>query len=429
MKKISAILGAGLGVFLSTCSVGCSEKKTDNGAFDYEIYGVGIEQTLPLSWTGLEEDVSIDFSSSNEAVATVNASGEVVGKSIGSTTITAKTKSEEFTCTVEVNDGQYTEFDGEETFIKWEGRNFTYKNMMNCFNTASGFEALFYGTSCTAEIVAGAKGDENNPAKLCVMIDDMHTPEDNNIVLNADRKTYTYTLAENLEEGFHKIRVYKVTEALESSVAFQSISTDGYFWARPKDKKYKIEVYGDSISVGMNNMHDSEKEVSAPQNGCMTYGWLAAEQVGADVNIFARNGIGMNWSWGANIFMKSHYKRTYCAEHNFLDIKTNPYWNFKSYIPDVVIINVGTNDTWCDTGYNDQAYIKEMKNFCRNLNNEYGTTTKILLCGGVMTSANITALSSVAVDFENVEVVVLPFFGGHPSKAQHKIIATHFRGN
>lgn len=90
-----------------------------------------------------------------------------------------------------------------------------------------------------------------------------------------------------MSEGFHKIRVYKITEARYSSVAFKSFKTDGYFWARPNDKKYKLEFYGDSITVGLSNMRDQEQEVPSPQNGCMTYGWLAAEQIGADVNIFA----------------------------------------------------------------------------------------------------------------------------------------------
>ena len=425
MKKISAILGAGLGVFLSTCSVGCSEKKTDNATFDYEIYGVGVEQTLPLSWTGLREDVSIDFTSSDEAVATVNASGEVVGKSIGSATITAKSKSEEFTCTVEVNDGQYTEFDGEETFIKWEGRNFTYKNMMHCYNTASGFEALFYGTSFTAEIAAGKR---EYPVTLCVMIDDKHTPENNNIVLDADENVYSYTLAENLEEGFHRIRVYKLTEAYESSVAFKSVSTDGYFWARPKDKKYKIEVYGDSITTGVDNLENVESGY-LPQNGCMTYCWLAAEQVNADINVFARSGIGMNWSWDMGIYMKSQYKRTYCAEHNFLRVKTNPTWNFKSYIPDAVIINVGTNDSACYNGFDESGYINEMVKLCQALNESYGTNTKLLFVKLGSGSPHVSAQRKIVEQIPNAEQIILSYSGNvHPTVTQHKAVANELAG-
>ena len=387
--------------------------------FEYSIYGVGIEKSTPMSLIGVGENANVSFTSSDETIATVNEKGEGVGKSEGSVTITAKTALRKFTCTVEVNDGKYEELTGEETFVKWEVRNFTYKKLMNCFNTASGFEVLFYGPTFSAEIAAGSR---TYPVTMCVMVDDLHTPLNNNIVLDADGNAYSYVLAENLPEGFHRIRVYKLTEAYESSVAFKSMQTDGYFWARPNDKQYKIEVYGDSISTGVDNLTDSAEGMLA-QNGCMTYGWLAAQQVGADINIFARQGIGINWSWNMGIYMKTQYKRTYCAEHNFLNVKTNPSWDFQSYIPDVVIINIGTNDVSCDTGFDEAAYIKQMKNFCQSLNDLYGTKTKILLCGGAMVSTNVPALNEIASSFKNAEVLLFPYTGIHPTVEQHQVMA------
>lgn len=422
MKKILATISALCCFLLTSCNFNLGDIIMKEAGFDYAIYGVGIEKTLPLSWKGVKENSSIEFKSSNESIATVNAEGEVVGKNEGSVIITAKSKWAQFSCTVEVNNGKYKELTGEENLVKWEGRNFTYKKTMNCYNAASGFEVLFYGTSFSAEIAAGTR---QYPVTMCVMIDDLHTPQDNNIVLDSDGNTYSYVLAENLPEGFHKIRVYKLTEAYESSVAFKSMETDGYFWARSNNKKYKIEVYGDSITTGVDNL---EGVGNVPvgylkQNGCMTYSWLAAEQVGADINIFARNGIGMNWSWDMGIYMKTQFKRTYCAEHNFLNVKTNPTWNFQSYIPDVVIINVGTNDTHCGNGFDEDAYIKEIRKLCQTLNEEYGTQTKLLLCSGIITSVNIPALFTVAKEFQNAEVLNLPYVGRHPIIEEHQEIA------
>lgn len=421
MKKIVAFLTIVLTLVSLMSACGTKEAENyANGFFEYAFYGVGVEEMLQLEWTGVEEGETLNFSSSDTNIAFVNSYGVVVGISEGVVTVTAKSEKHGFSCIVEVNNGQYAELTGKETFIKWEGRNFTYNNMVNCFNTASGFEALFYGTSFNAEIVAGAKG---GVVKLCVMVDDLHTPMDNNIEVKADKKVHTYELAKNLSEGYHRIRVYKITEATESSVAFKSVQTDGYFWARPKNKQYKIEVYGDSITVGMNNMREEENDVSAPQNGCMTYCWLAAEKLDADINVFARSGIGMNWSWGDEIYMKSQYKYTYCSESNFLDVETNPLWDFKSYVPDVVVINLGTNDTYCDAGFDEKAYIEEMRKLCQNLLNEYGAKTKILLCAGITATEHMPSLMKLAEENENIEFVQLPSTPGHPNKEHHKTIA------
>ena len=96
-------------------------------------------------------------------------------------------------------------------------------------------------------------------------------------------------LAENLEEGAHTIRVCKLTEPFTTSLGFVSLETDGYFLNRPKDRALKLEVYGDSITVGHKNMRTTAEEpddsADKIQNGCMTYAWLAAEKVNAELNL------------------------------------------------------------------------------------------------------------------------------------------------
>ena len=430
MKGKSLIFSAMAAVIItsSMCSVGCFQKNGDEnipkGKFDYAAYGVDVEESMQLSWNTVSESSKLTFASSDESIVTIDETGMITGKQKGTATITAteyksETDTHTFTCTVEINDGIYSALNGEETFIKWEGRNFIYNNVVNCFNSASGFETLFYGTSFSAEIVAGSAGSE---VKLAVMVDDLHTPTDNNITLSPTRTPTNYVLAENLEEGYHRIRVYKLTEAMQSSVAFKSMKTDGYFWARPNDKKYKIEIYGDSITVGYNNMREEMAESPSPQNSCMTYGWLAAQQIDADVNIIARTGIGMSSSNGANFYMKNAYKLTYCAETEFLGYnKRNPKWDFTKYIPDVVVINVGTNDGW--GGVLARDYIRLMREMTQDLIDKYGSNTKILYCGGVITSAFMTELLDLADEFPNAQVMMLPSVGLHPNAAQHQEIA------
>lgn len=88
------------------------------------------------------------------------------------------------------------------------------------------------------------------------------------------------------------MRVYKITEAYTTSLAFSEISTDGYFTDRPEDRSCKIEIYGDSITVGHNNLRGTPEENDSDnmQNGCLTYAWLAAEEFGRGYPLYGPYG-------------------------------------------------------------------------------------------------------------------------------------------
>lgn len=260
------------------------------------------------------------YKSSAPELISVDENGLLTGLAQkGNATITVSVLSESsqtpvktLQCEAVINNGYYQNLIGEEQFIKWHGRKFFYRNAVNCFNTASGFEITFYGTSLTAEITSA--GGET--LQLCVLTDgETDTVSEENILsLSQTKLKQAYTLAEGLELGVHTVRVLKISEAYFTSVAYHSIQTDGYFYARPSDKDLKIEVYGDSISVGKGNARPNvfdESDTDKKTNDCATYAWYAAQDLNAEVRVQARTAIGMNFSWGSTYTMSNAWDDTY----------------------------------------------------------------------------------------------------------------------
>ena len=397
-------------------------------AFKNSVYGVGVDEDIALSLDNSANVKSVVYSEDSEYVS-IDETGTVHGESIGTAQISASVtyidnSTSEISCQVEVNDGCYETLTMQESFVKWVGRNFVRNDCVNFFNTASGFETTFYGTQLKAELTSA--GDQT--PRICVLIDGETSPSEKIIDLSKTKSKQEIVLASGLAEGYHTVKVYKITEALHGSIAVNSLQTDGFFYEKPAEKPLKIEVYGDSISTGYKNLRNGleESDVSNEnmQNGCLTYAWLAAQSLNAEISVMAREGIGMSYSYGASILMKNDWNKTYCAEKDYLGYNNyNPTWNFDNYIADVAIINVGSNDYWWSS-YNASTYKEEVSTLCKNLLKKHGDGLKIVLVYGMMTSGNGAPLEEIAARHDSVYAVQLDKSAGHHPRINDHINAS-----
>ena len=375
-------------------------------SFDYEecSIGVGVSKMLDISLDNVE---IVGFSSSDESVVSVADDGTVTGVKIGKAEVTVTAASvsdgEELSdvATVFVNPEGYNELSGNERAVKWLGRTFYAQGAVNCYDTASGFEVRFYGTKLSAKIISAG----NKTPQICVAVDGQKIASAAVIDLSKTKAERDYILAENLDEGIHVVRVYKITEAFTSSMGVKKIASDGYLINTPKTNKLKIEVYGDSITTGHNNLRETAAEAADTadkvQNGCLTYAFLTAQNLKAEISVHARVGIGVYSAWGYSFVLKNNWKKTYLSENDFLYNGINPEWDFRKYVPDVVVIN----DVWFD--WNETQYKTDLKKICDEIFTLYGTNLKIVLVGGMMTSGNMSAMKAVAQEYAGGKVSVL----------------------
>ena len=151
----------------------------------------------------------------------------------------------------------------------------------------------------------------------------------------------TYALAARLASGPHDLLLYRRTEAFLGETTFNGfdLAATAFLPGDPAPSR-RLEVIGDSISAGYGNEGSFPCTFGAPtENHYLTYEALAARALGAELYTEAWSGIGMmrNNDGGTMNTMPQLYPRT-------LPDSASSAWSFATYVPDAVLINLGSND-------------------------------------------------------------------------------------
>ncbi|KAJ4325103.1 hypothetical protein N0V84_003647 [Fusarium piperis] len=146
-----------------------------------------------------------------------------------------------------------------------------------------------------------------------------------------------------LPKGTHTVELRKRSEASFGSFRITGVSTDGSLIPTSVPKR-KIEIIGDSISVGygLDGVLPCTDSAILQNNG-KTYGAVAARALGADYSVVAWSGKGLTRNYASTTPdpmppMPILYTRYGANDHD------NSFTFPKSWIPDAVVINLGTND-------------------------------------------------------------------------------------
>ncbi|WP_102714800.1 SGNH/GDSL hydrolase family protein [Paenibacillus castaneae] len=151
------------------------------------------------------------------------------------------------------------------------------------------------------------------------------------------------SIAEGLDpNAVHLFEIYKRTEAMFGTVQFLGavLPEGGSFLAPPPHKDRRIEIIGDSISVGSGNEgKDGDPNIAEHENNSLAYGTLAALALDAEHHTVAISGIGLTVNYG------DERVNTMKDQYELLNpLHAEPKWDFSQWIPHVVVINLGTND-------------------------------------------------------------------------------------
>ncbi len=161
------------------------------------------------------------------------------------------------------------------------------------------------------------------------------------------------------------IKVLKEVQAMPSDdkhcMQIHALRTDGHFLP-VEEKKYKIEFIGDSITSGEGSMGAVIEEDWIPmwfstQNN---YARMVADEVQAEYRIISQSGWGAYTSWDNNpkAAIPLYYEKVCGVLNGEKNSALGAYElnDFNEWQPDVVVINLGTNDggafnspEWLDT--------------------------------------------------------------------------------
>ncbi len=213
--------------------------------------------------------------------------------------------------------------------INYYGRVKTDKTEGTLFvNPASGFEFSFSGTEVSAVF---SSGYENN--KIRVYVDNDKEGE----VIYTEEET---KLCYNLSDGKHTVKVLKCTE-LGYTITLKEIKGAKKYFAPSEKPQLKFLFYGDSITAGYGIL-GGELYSYNNSDATLTYAKLLADYYNADFSVIAMSGITANLPNGDGGVYAWLKNQTYFGtnEEKYKSLT----WNDDDYKPDIVFINLGTND-------------------------------------------------------------------------------------
>ena len=251
----------------------------------------------------------------------------------------------------------------EEALVKWEGR-YEYKektsslpSMMLLYFTATGFTVDFYGTELKAEFYHAKdfNGTLDGNIYYDVKVNDEVLPNlaKRRFCLPSNETRTTVDLVSGLSEKRHTATILKMNEGADGYTGIISISTDGYFYKRDVEKdnsNLKFMAVCASSGSGYGNLaynevsenyHSRTRENSSSLH---SYMYLTARRFGADISYVGQAG------WGVEFPVKKSINgvidKCGITPSNSVDgAKTTGDWDHSKYIPDVILLHIGGNDT------------------------------------------------------------------------------------
>ena len=201
-------------------------------------------------------------------------------------------------------------------------------------------QATFIGTGVTVHLRDERRYQKGN--HYDVYIDDMPPVR----VKPELRSVTDYPIADDLPLGEHTVMLVKRNEDEIGKGVFKGFTFVGEIQEPAPLPERKIQIFGDSISSGTGveakdgSADCNEWEVA--MNAHLSFGAVAARALDAQYHVSARAGIGLiqGYDPGAPT-MPEVYNLLYMQEY---EEGSRVEWDMTSWIPDAVVIALGTND-------------------------------------------------------------------------------------
>lgn len=249
----------------------------------------------------------------------------------------------------------------------------------------------------------------------------------------------TILLADSLAAGPHSARIVYAVEGHELQPAirgFEILGPGARILPAPERPELKIEFIGNSITCGYGLEADSAQVHFAfdNENHILSYAYLTARELDADFNVVARSGIGMYRSYGGDRMgtpgnrMPDVYDRT-------LYYDPDSEWDHSRFEPDIICINLGTNDTSLND-FEISLFEEYYNRFVDHLRQLHPNAKIVLTVGPMLTGELLETMTAahdrIAADCDNVyRFDYTPCDGSlgygadwHPSRRQARLMAS-----
>ncbi|NJM16415.1 MAG: SGNH/GDSL hydrolase family protein [Bacteroidales bacterium] len=175
------------------------------------------------------------------------------------------------------------------------------------------------------------------------------------------------------------------------------------------DNSRRIEFIGNSITCGYGIEGGGSGLMAKYENFYRTYASLAAQSLGAEYHTVAQSGIGMFRNAGGS--QAGDAETMYHFYNQTMRYNKDLLWDFNSFIPQVVTVNLGTNDFFGD-GVNDSLFVERYIKFVDTLRQKYNTAKLVLLTGPMYPNLDLDiAVQAVVAHHKQLGDTNIYFFG------------------
>lgn len=329
---------------------------------------------------------------------------------------------------------------------KLVGRTYLNDDVLWAAFSGAGAEFIYTGKKLDITIVgdgASTVGNADNYARVAVYVDGERVIDD-----MLDEKEKTYTAFESDSEKSVDVQIIKLSECAMSTIGIKPIKLgEGEKIEPAKAKDLKIEFIGDSITCGY-GVDDPDKEhhfKTSTEDVTKAYAYKTAQALDADYSMVSISGYGIISGYTDSgkkpeQTIPQYYDKLGFSYNKFADSLevAGLEWNFDNYKPDIVVINLGTNDMsyaknemtqaefeegyieflkqvrshnpdsyiFCTYGVMGNTLIRNIKNVCDKYSEETGD--------------NKVTFFTLPMQDENKNGIVADW---HPSEATHEICA------
>lgn len=254
--------------------------------------------------------------------------------------------------------------------VKHLGRTYySDEDILWCAFSGTGAEFMFSGKKCTINIIGDVVSVTNqydNHARIGISVNDERVVDD---MITSLEKQYNVIDEDEAVEAV--VRIVKLSEAEMSTFGIASIDVEEGKIEPTGEKELLIEFVGDSITCGYGvddedyNHHFSTKTEDVTR----AYAYKTAEMLNADYSMVALSGYGIISGYttqdtpNSGQTIPQYYDTLGFTYGDFGGMKPqNIKWDFTRRQPDIIVVNLGTNDN---------SYIKGMEDRLASFSREY----------------------------------------------------------
>lgn len=239
-------------------------------------------------------------------------------------------------------------------------------------------------------------GNKDNYARVGIYVDGKRVTDS-----MLDEKEKTYTPVDSKTTVTCTVQIIKLSECAMSTFGIKPLELESGASIKPTAaKKHKIEYIGDSITCGY-GVDDEDKDhnfSTSTEDVTKSYSYKTAQTLDADYSMFSISGYGIISGYTDD--GTKHGEQTIPQYYESLGFSYGSFagnkepqslkWDFKNFEPELIVINLGTNDcSYCTDADRKEEFTKAYVEFLKKVRKN-NPNAKLFCTLGIMDSRVFT---------------------------------------